>query len=49
MTSIERLTGSAPSLPEIAAVAARHFGAVFERELVAVQNAASPVLAVAAR
>jgi hypothetical protein len=41
MTSIERLTGRAPELPEIAAVAARHFGAVFDRELVA---APSPVL-----
>ncbi len=36
MTSIERLTGRAPALPEIAAVAARHFGEVFDRELVAV-------------
>jgi lipoyl(octanoyl) transferase len=35
MTSIERLTGRAPALPEIAAVCARHFAAVFERELVA--------------
>jgi lipoyl(octanoyl) transferase len=35
MTSIERLTGRAPELPEIAAVAARHFGEVFDRELVA--------------
>jgi lipoyl(octanoyl) transferase len=34
MTSIERLTGQAPSLPEIAAVCARHFGEVFDRELV---------------
>ncbi|HEV8577838.1 MAG TPA: lipoyl(octanoyl) transferase LipB [Thermoanaerobaculia bacterium] len=33
MTSIERLTGRAPALPEIAAVCARHFGTVFEREL----------------
>jgi lipoyl(octanoyl) transferase len=44
MTSIERLTGRAPSLPEIAAVAARHFGDVFDRELVA----ADPVPAVLA-
>jgi lipoyl(octanoyl) transferase len=41
MTSIERLTGRAPALPEIAAVAARHFGEVFDRELVATP---SPVL-----
>jgi lipoyl(octanoyl) transferase len=34
MTSLEALTGSAPSLPEIAAVHARHFGEIFERELV---------------
>ena len=34
LTSIERLTGQAPSLPEIAAVCARHFGEVFERALV---------------
>jgi lipoyl(octanoyl) transferase len=42
LTSIERLTGRAPALPEIAAVCARHFAAVFERELVAV---AEPVAA----
>jgi lipoyl(octanoyl) transferase len=35
MTSIERLTGRAPELSEIAAVSARHFGEVFDRELVA--------------
>jgi lipoyl(octanoyl) transferase len=35
MTSIERLTGQAPALPEIAAVCARHFGEIFGRELVA--------------
>ncbi|HEX4963653.1 MAG TPA: lipoyl(octanoyl) transferase LipB [Thermoanaerobaculia bacterium] len=35
MTSIERLTGRAPSLPEVAAAAARHFGEIFGRELVA--------------
>jgi lipoyl(octanoyl) transferase len=34
MTSLESLTGSAPSLPEIAAVFARHFGEIFERDLV---------------
>lgn len=34
MTSLERLTGRAPSLPEVAAVCARHFGEVFDRELV---------------
>jgi lipoyl(octanoyl) transferase len=35
MTSIERLAGSAPALPEIAAAYARRFGEVFDRELVA--------------
>ena len=35
MTSIERVTGRAPAMPEIAEVAARHFGVVFDRELVA--------------
>jgi lipoyl(octanoyl) transferase len=39
MTSIERLVGRAPSLPEIAAVCARHFGQIFDRELV---SAAAP-------
>jgi lipoyl(octanoyl) transferase len=34
MTSIERLTGQAPSLPEIAEVFARHFGEIFDRDLV---------------
>lgn len=34
MTSIERLTGRAPALPEIAEVYARHFGEVFDRDLV---------------
>jgi lipoyl(octanoyl) transferase len=34
MTSIERLTGRAPGLPEIAEVYARHFGEVFDRDLV---------------
>ena len=34
MTSIERLTGTAPTLSDIAAVCARHFGEVFVRELV---------------
>lgn len=33
MTSVERLTGRAPALPEIATVCAGHFAAVFEREL----------------
>jgi len=37
MTSIERLTGAVPSLPEIAAVTARHFASVFDRELVATE------------
>lgn len=35
MTSIERLTGRAPGLPEVAAVCARHFGEIFERDLIA--------------
>lgn len=34
MTSIERLTGQAPALPEVAALCARHFGEIFGRELV---------------
>lgn len=34
MTSIERLLGTAPPLAEVAATYARHFGAVFDRELV---------------
>ena len=34
MTSIEQLLGQAPPLPDIAAVAARHFGQIFMRELV---------------
>jgi lipoyl(octanoyl) transferase len=52
MTSIERLTGRAPALPEIAEVAARHFGAVFDRELVGTGDpamAAAAVLAVGER
>ena len=40
MTSIERLVGKAPPLPEIAAVCARHFGQVFQRELVAAVSSA---------
>lgn len=36
MTSIETLSGSAPALPDVAAVCARHFGEVFERTLVRV-------------
>ncbi|HET9225464.1 MAG TPA: lipoyl(octanoyl) transferase LipB [Thermoanaerobaculia bacterium] len=34
MTSIERLTGIAPALPDVAAIAARHFAEIFGRELV---------------
>ena len=34
MTSIERLTGKAPALPDVAAIAARHFSEIFGRELV---------------
>jgi lipoyl(octanoyl) transferase len=33
LTSIERLTGNRPPLAEVAAVYARHFAAVFDREL----------------
>lgn len=43
MTSIERLTGKAPALPEIAQVFAGHFARIFEREPVA----ASPALSLA--
>jgi hypothetical protein len=45
MTSIERLTGRAPSLPEIAAVCARHFGEIFDRDLVAAAPVALPAVA----
>jgi lipoyl(octanoyl) transferase len=48
MTSIERLVGSAPPLPEIAAVCARHFGEVFDRELVAAVSSESEPAAVGA-
>jgi lipoate-protein ligase B len=41
LTSIERLTGRAPALSEIAAVCARHFAAVFERELIAAAEPAA--------
>jgi hypothetical protein len=40
MTSIERLTGRAPSLPEIAEVCAGHFAAVFDRMPVAASSLA---------
>jgi lipoyl(octanoyl) transferase len=46
MTSIERLVGRAPSFPEIAAVCARHFGQVFDRELVASSSSATAAVAV---
>jgi lipoyl(octanoyl) transferase len=46
MTSIERLVGRAPSLPEIAAVCAGHFGEVFQRELVAAVSSAREPAAV---
>jgi lipoyl(octanoyl) transferase len=42
MTSIERLVGRAPALPEIAAACARHFGQVFGRELVTAAAAREP-------
>ena len=45
MTSIERLTGHAPSLPEIAAVCVRCFGEIFDRELVAAVPAARQAVA----
>ena len=44
MTSIERLLGTSPPLAEVAAAYARHFGAVFDRELV---GAAPPAVLVA--
>lgn len=46
MTSIERLVGAAPPLPEIAAVCARHFGRIFDRELIV--TAPEPAAAVGA-
>jgi lipoyl(octanoyl) transferase len=33
MTSVERLLGKAPALPEVAATVARHFARIFDREL----------------
>ncbi len=44
LTSIERLTGRAPSLPEIAAVCARAFGEVFDREILPGFGAAAPAI-----
>lgn len=44
MTSVERLLGVAPALPEVAAAAARHFARIFDRELVV----AAPPLALSA-
>jgi lipoyl(octanoyl) transferase len=35
MASVESLTGRTPALPEVAAVAARHFGEIFGRTMVA--------------
>ena len=43
MTSIERLLGTAPPLAEVAAAYARHFGAVFDRELVGAALETVPV------
>jgi lipoyl(octanoyl) transferase len=40
LTSIERLTGRAPALPDIAAVCARCVGEIFDRELVVAAPAA---------
>lgn len=39
LTSIERLTGRRPALSEVAAVYARHFGDVFDRDLAAMDDA----------
>ncbi|HSK75802.1 MAG TPA: lipoyl(octanoyl) transferase LipB [Thermoanaerobaculia bacterium] len=44
MTSVERLLGMAPALPEVAATCARHFARIFDRELVA-----APPVALATR
>jgi lipoyl(octanoyl) transferase len=41
LTSIERLTGRTPSLPDVAASCARHFGEIFDRELLAAAPVAS--------
>ncbi|MFL6234456.1 MAG: lipoyl(octanoyl) transferase LipB, partial [Thermoanaerobaculia bacterium] len=49
MTSIERQVGQAPPLPEIAAVCARHFGQIFDRELVAAVSSGREPAAVGAR
>ncbi len=48
MTSIERVTGKAPDLAEVAAVCAGHFTRIFDREPVH-EATAPPVLATAAR
>lgn len=45
MTSIERLTGRAPALREVAEVYARHFGEIFDRDLVAAMTAPFPLQA----
>lgn len=45
LTSIERLTGRAPSLPDVAVVCARCFGEIFGRELVVAAPAALPAAA----
>lgn len=42
MASIESLSGKRPDVSEVAAVAARHFGRVFERELVSLGNPPCP-------
>ncbi len=34
MTSIQRLTGRSPSLLQVAEIASRHFGEIFDRELI---------------
>lgn len=41
MSSIERLTGRTPTLPEVAIGCARHFAAVFERDLVPAREPAA--------
>ncbi|HEY2737768.1 MAG TPA: lipoyl(octanoyl) transferase LipB [Thermoanaerobaculia bacterium] len=48
MTSIEKVTGKAPDLAEVAAVCAGHFTRIFDREPVH-EATAPPVLAAAAR
>lgn len=48
LTSVERLTGRAPSLPDIAAVCARHCGEIFDREILPGSGAMAPAVRQAA-